>query len=275
MKGEKIMSARYGLLLTALLVSSAASAQGDCGNYGWGWRGAQRNHECAVRELTLPGSGSLTVNAGPNGGITVTGEDRRDVHVRAIVHTWGRDEADADRIAGEVTVHTDGVLRAEGPDGEGRTGWAVSFEIRVPRETDLKLETQNGGVSLTDVRGDLEFEAVNGGVTLNGVGGNVRGQTTNGGVTARLTGDTWDGAGLDLKTTNGGVVLRVPENYSARLETGTVHGGIDVDFPVTMQGRIGREVSTTLGRGGPLVRVATTNGGVRVMRTPAGLQRLQ
>jgi hypothetical protein len=35
---------------------------------------------------------------------------------------------------------------------------------------------------------------------------------------------------------------------------------------VTVQGRIGRSVSTTLGNGGPLVRARTTNGGVRVSR---------
>jgi hypothetical protein len=54
-----------------------------------------------------------------------------------------------------------------------------------------------------------------------------------------------------------------------------VNGGIDVDFPVTVQGRIGREFSTTLGRGGPLLRAATTNGQVRVSRHDANLRRLE
>ena len=92
--------------------------------------------------------------------------------------------------------------------------------------------------------------------------------------TSSLTGDTWEGAGLDVTTTNGGVRLRIPDDYSARLETGTVHGGIDIDFPVTVQGRIGREFSTTLGKGGRLVQVATTNGGVRVTRGREGLTRI-
>jgi hypothetical protein len=71
------------------------------------------------------------------------------------------------------------------------------------------------------------------------------------------------------------VRLRVPEDYSARLETGTVNGGIDVDFPVTVQGRLGREFSTTLGDGGPLVKAATTNGQVRVTRNDENLRRLE
>ena len=57
--------------------------------------------------------------------------------------------------------------------------------------------------------------------------------------------------------------LRLPEQYSARIDAGTVNGGINVDFPVTVQGRIDRELNTTIGAGGPLIRVRTHNGGVR------------
>ena len=214
------------------------------------------------------------MDAGQNGSISVTGENRRDVQVRATVHAWGDDEAEAERVAGAVNVRSDGVLRAEGPEQRGRSGWSVSYEVLAPREIDLTLETHNGGITVADVRGELAFEARNGGISIDSVAGNVRGRTTNGGVDATLAGDTWDGAGLDLRTTNGGVRLRVPDDYSARLETGTVNGGIDIDFPVTVQGRIGREFSTTLGDGGPLVRAETTNGHVRVSRGRAGLTRL-
>ena len=272
------MSTRSAFVLTTLLVSSVGNAQTGCDDdsygRGWGWRGGPRAHVCEVRDVTVPGRGTLSVEAGPNGSITVTGEDRRDVQVRATVQAWAGDEAEAQRIASAVNVRSDGVLRAEGPAQEGRTGWSVSYEVLAPRAIDLDLNTHNGSIAVTDVRGELELEAHNGSLRIEGVAGNVRGRTTNGGVDARLTGDTWEGAGLDLRTTNGGVRLRVPEDYSARLETGTVNGGIDVDFPVTVQGRIGREFSTTLGDGGPLLRAATTNGQVRVTRNDESLRRL-
>jgi hypothetical protein len=273
------MSARGGLVLTALLVASAGNAQEKtgCDNQStwWGWRGGPSARVCEVRELTVPVTGKLSVDAGPNGSIHVTGENRRDVLVRATVQAWGDDEAGAERIASEVIVRSDGGIRAEGPDYRGRAGWTVSYEVLAPRDIDLALETNNGGIAVADVRGDLALEAQNGGISIEGAAGNVRGRTTNGGVDVTLTGDKWDGTGLDVRTTNGGVRLRVPENYSARLETGTVNGGIDVDFPVTVQGRIGREFSTTLGEGGPPVRAATTNGHVKVTRGREGLTRLQ
>jgi DUF4097 and DUF4098 domain-containing protein YvlB len=81
-----------------------------------------------------------------------------------------------------------------------------------------------------------------------------------------LAGTRWDGEGLDVETTNGGIDVTVPEGYSARFETGTVNGGIDIDFPVTVQGRVGRRMTTTLGDGGPTIRAVTTNGGVKIRR---------
>lgn len=82
-----------------------------------------------------------------------------------------------------------------------------------------------------------------------------------------LVGTRWDGEELDVKTTNGGTVLSVPENYSAHLETGTVNGHLSIDFPITVQGRISREVAVNLGGGGATVRAMTTNGGVKIKRT--------
>jgi len=116
------------------------------------------------------------------------------------------------------------------------------------------------------VQGRLDFSAVNGGVSLKRVGGTVHGSTTNGGLSVELTGEHWDGEELDVKTTNGGINMSVPENYSAHLETGTVNGNLSIDFPVTVQGRITREIAVNLGSGGPTIRAMTTNGGVRVKR---------
>jgi hypothetical protein len=61
------------------------------------------------------------------------------------------------------------------------------------------------------------------------------------------------------------VNLSMPRNYSARLETGTVNGSMNIDFPITLQGSIGRRITTQLGSGGPPIRALTTNGGVRIV----------
>jgi len=118
----------------------------------------------------------------------------------------------------------------------------------VPRQSDVQLESTNGGIRLADVAGRISF------------------RTTNGGVQVQLAGSEWRGQGLDVQTTNGGVTLTVPDDYKAVLETGTTNGRLRLDFPMTVQGDIKQRVSARLGRGGAPVRVTTTNGGVTVRR---------
>ena len=223
---------------------------------------------CEVRDQTLA-AGPLTVDAGRNGGIRVEGWDRNEIQVRAIVQTHARSESDAKQLASGVQIVTgSGRVSATGPSTERREGWSVSFRINVPKRTNLDLNANNGGITITGVNGTIRFDTTNGGVRLSDLAGDVRGETRNGGVTVQLEGQRWDGAGLDVETTNGGVTLAIPDGYNADLTTGTVNGGFRTDFPITIQGELSprRGLSTTLGSGGAPVRVRTTNGGLRINR---------
>src|SRR4051794_37225427 len=42
-----------------------------------------------LREMTVPTGGVINVDSGKNGGISVKGENRSDVLVRACVQAWG------------------------------------------------------------------------------------------------------------------------------------------------------------------------------------------
>ena len=233
------------------------------GDLGWN---AGRASFCEVRDETIDGATPLDVNAGRNGGIRVRGWDRGDVLVRTRIIAFAITEADARRLASGVRVETrGGRIRASGPDPNNDERCIVSFELQVPRTATLSLNTENGGISLDDFRGSAQFQARNGGVSLINGGGDLRGETTNGGVAVDLTGDHWDGPGLDVETRNGGVRLTVPKGYSAELEAGTDNGGLSIDFPATVQStRNRRHFSATLGSGGSKIRAITTNGGVTI-----------
>lgn len=58
----------------------------------------------------------------------------------------------------------------------------------------------------------------------------------------------------------------MPDGFAARLEAETVHGDIQTDLPITVRGRIGKELSGDLNGGGPTVRLETTNGGISIRR---------
>jgi hypothetical protein len=243
-------------------------AVGDdpCREMGQGDRDGYRH--CEVREQRLPG-GALTVDAGPNGGIRVEAWDGNDILVRAVVQTRGDTEAEARQRASAVAVEASGSrVSARGPTSDGNRWWSVSYRVSVPRQTDLQLNARNGGITIVGVAGAITFDTTNGGVRLADLGGRVSGRTRNGGVNVALSGSAWDGEGLDVETSNGGVTLAIPDPYNAELDTRTVNGGFRFDYPLTLTGELSprRGVTTTIGAGGPPVRARTTNGGVRIQR---------
>jgi hypothetical protein len=252
----------------AVLLAAPASAQRSddpCRDAGWD---DDRYRACEVREYTLP-AGPLTVDAGRNGGIRVEAWDRNEIRILAIVTANARREEDARQLSSQVQVEAgSGRVSATGPSTGDREWWSVGYRINVPRRNDLELHASNGGISIDGVNGTIRFDTTNGGVTLRDLGGDVRGETRNGGVNVTLSGDRWDGVGLDVQTSNGGVNLHIPDGYNAELTTRTVNGGFRSDVPMTVHGELSprRGIQTTRGSGGPPVSVRTTNGGLRINR---------
>lgn len=260
---QKLLRATIYLCLL-LLVAVVPATAGDWCDDG-DWDSGERH--CEVREIQLSADrATISVDAGTNGGVSVEAWDREEILVQAKVVAQADSYGEASDLASRVEIETADLIRATGPNGGRNRSWWVSFRLRVPRASNLDLEANNGGISVEGVVGDIAFETTNGGIGLEDVGGYVHGETTNGGVKVELSGSSWEGSGLDVETTNGGVKMLVPDSYNARLETGTVNGGIEVDFPVTVEGKIGRRLSVDLGAGGQTLRVMTTNGGVRIDR---------
>ncbi|MBC6988844.1 DUF4097 family beta strand repeat-containing protein [Hymenobacter sp. BT491] len=260
-------------LLTALLLATgvvSAAAQGasepnfesTCNESRWG----NQKGFCETRDLNFaaPAAGqTLTIDGRDNGGITVRAWSGSDVRVRARVQSWAKTTEEAQsRVKGVKISSSGNSLRATAPGDE--TNWSVSYEVFVPQHTALALNTVNGGISVEGVQSNIKFDATNGGITLKNVGGKVSGHTTNGGLHIALSGSKWEGEGLDVTTTNGGITWDLPRNYSAKLFTSTTIGGIHGDLPVTKTGMLSKEIAANLGQGGAPVRAVTTNGGIKV-----------
>jgi hypothetical protein len=252
----------------AALVWAAPAVHAQHSNHGWLERcreNAQdddRARYCEERTMGAhAGGGTISIDGGENGGARVAGWDHDSIDVIARIQTNADDEAAARELARAVSITVqNGTIHAEGPRSTGRASWSVSFDVMVPRQSDLHVTANNGPVGVHSVHGTMDLRAVNGPLDIDDAGGDVHGHTTNGPLEVHLTGKSWDGRGLDAETTNGPLTLRIPESYSAHLETGTSNGPMSVGFPITVQGRLSRHISTDLGSGGATVRAVTTNG---------------
>lgn len=236
------------------------------GNYD-----SDRARHCEMREQMVPSAGILNIDASQNGGVSVKGWLRGDTLVRARVEASGDTEAAAAGLASRVMVDgSGGQVKATGPDSPGDSSWTVSYEIFVPQTTDLTVKAHNGGISISDVRGQIHFEGQNGGVRLTRVAGDVSGATVNGGVQVELAGTMWDGRQMDVSTRNGGVTIAMPANYSAHIQAETGNGRVQSDFPMPLEASVRpRRLDMSVGNSGPLIHVTTVNGGVRLVRQDA------
>lgn len=241
----------------------------------------------------LKSGGTLEVS-NTNGGITVEAWDRAEVRVEAVKKIKAETSAKAEEVAKQIKIdvrQSAGSLRIETVmprgNGGGFLDWLtgnnvnanVTYKIKAPRDVVAKLDNTNGGLRLVGTRGRAELETVNGGVTVERTEGDVRVETTNGGITVieaagALDGSTTNGAitahlnrvdgDINLETTNGSVTLKVPRDLRANLDVSTWNGGIHSDLDVQGGEKTRRHLSGEVNGGGGLLKVETTNGGVRI-----------
>jgi DUF4097 and DUF4098 domain-containing protein YvlB len=240
----------------------------------------------------LKSGGRLEVS-NTNGGVTVEAWDRAEVRVDAITKIKAASSEKAEALAKQVRIdvqHDAGSVRIETKlpgSGSGFLDWLtgndasvnVTYKIKAPRDVVAKLVSTNGGLHLVGTRGRADLETVNGGVTVERTEGDVRVETTNGGITVieamgALDGSTTNGGitaqltrvdgDIDLETTNGSVTLKVPRDLRANLDVATSNGGIHSDLEVTGGEKGRKHLSGEINGGGGLLKVRTSNGGVRI-----------
>jgi putative adhesin len=265
---------RLSAFLILVLAPAPAAAQADderwtrrC-EHAWG----DSNHErvCEVHQSGFHfAGGTLDVEPDANGGVEVEGWDLDSVAITLRVQAEAATAEQARALAGQVRIETGrGSIRVTGPSRGRRQQWSATLIVRAPRKTDLSARTENGPLSAEGLSGRLDLHATNGPVSLSRLAGEVRARVENGPLDVVLDGPQWSGRGLDAESVNGPVTLSIPEGYGAELETGTVNGPMQLDIPltVTLQGRVRDRIRTTLGKGGPPVRVVTTNGPMTIRR---------
>ncbi len=177
---------------------------------------------------------------------------------------------------------------------------SVQYEIKLPRRMNVettssngrvfslgiegkqRYSTTNGGIQVQGSKGSLEAETVNGAIEIDGASGVLEAQTKNGSIRiknirGRLQAKTTNGrvrasfsappdGEVALNTKNGSVRLTLPSQTHANVFARTANGSIATDFPLMVQGEIGKKLEGNLGEGGPPITISTVNGSIRISK---------
>jgi DUF4097 and DUF4098 domain-containing protein YvlB len=239
-----------------------------------------------------------------DGSIRVEASDGAQIEALVTTEGWrieaGEVTVTESQTGDQVSIDVRVPQRNYGGFGAHRS---VKLVVRVPREADLDIRTGDGGVDVEPISGKVTITTGDGHITAQGLRGDIRLHTNDGAIRAeglegRLKADTGDGHmsiqgrfdALDLRTGDGridaevargskvteawslrsgdgGITLRVPDDLGADLEAHTGDGHIVLDSPVTVSGTIRpSDVRGKLGAGGPPLRMQTGDGSIRVQR---------
>ena len=197
-----------------------------------------RNSVSISYEIVVPIGTEIFAETG-SGSISVS-----DIAAPVDVHA-GSGSVKLENITGSAKAHTgSGSIRAEGVGGafDGKSG-SGSIYLEQTAPGDVVVSTGSGSSNLSGVTGSVRASAGSGRITVDG----------------RQEGD-WK-----LDTGSGSVRVSLPADAAFELDAESNSGGIDIDHPLTVEGRISmKHVIGTVRGGGPLLRIDTGSGGIRV-----------
>ena len=181
------------------------------------------------------GSGSVEVRTGSPGQVQVTGR------IRAGEWFSGNSGEKIKRIEANPPIQQNGndIRIGRIDDPELRHNISISYEVVVPPETDLKVQSGSGDQRVDGIRGPLEVSAGSGGLKISAIGDRVQAETGSGDIDInRVKGnvhaktgsgsiDASDIAGaFEADTGSGRITLRQTAPGSVRVDTGS--GGMEL-----------------------------------------------
>jgi Putative adhesin len=202
-----------------------------------------RETEQVDRTIPLQAGGSLRLK-NFSGDIRITGADASEVTIHAVRRAT---RSRLDRI--KLSIESSGsevVINAndrEDHDEDGDNVVDTTFEIRVPRQTNVDVTSFSSGITVADVDGRHRVNNFSGNVHLLNVSGPLR-----------------------AKTFSGDVELQVSGSEGADLRFSTFSGDISTDLPMTLVSKSRKQLHATLNGGGRDVTVETFSGDVRINR---------
>jgi DUF4097 and DUF4098 domain-containing protein YvlB len=224
--------------------------------------------------------------------------DTSDANIH--VSTWDQNTIQAKVTTTRLKIGDDGIhidehqtgnvveINVRFPHSGFSIGWVdhrVDVNILMPREGRVDLRTGDGKIELGNFKGEMQLHSGDGSEEIDGVDGKLRAvtgdghihangrfdeldlKTGDGRVDARATAGSALALGWRLGSGDGTVTLEVPANLAADVDLHTGDGHIDLDMPITTEGKIREgEVHGKLNGGGNLLVIHTGDGSIRLRK---------
>lgn len=219
-----------------------AKKKGSDGKSSWfgGWFSSERSPKFVVEVPTRAdvevdtGGGSVAVRA-LEGAVSV------DTSGGAIVVEKIRGSARLETAGGSIKVDTlDGSVLAD---------------------------TSGGSIKIAGVTGDIKADTSGGSISLDAIAGIVDADTSGGSISATFT--KGNNRGGRLETSGGSILVALDPAIDLRIDAEASGGSVSSDLELTSTTTKSRShLSGAFGKGGPVLRVETSGGSIRIEPIP-------
>ena len=200
-----------GICLCLLLIVSGCDIQiGD-----WG----KAKYERTVQQQAPLAPGSTVVAKTSFGSVTITGADVTDCNVVAQIRVQAPTEQEAQKIAKQVKIKLEPVgktltVKVEKPPKKRRRSISISYNITVPKQTNVECGSSFGAIKLSDIDGNVKGKTSSGSISAEDIQGSAQLNTSFGSITCKgISGDN-----INIKSSSGSITAESIEG-SSQLET--------------------------------------------------------
>jgi DUF4097 and DUF4098 domain-containing protein YvlB len=184
----------------------------------------QAKYERTVQQQVPLAPGSTVTAETSFGSVTVVGADVTDCNVTANIFVKAPTEQEAQEIAEQVQIKLEPTgntltIKAEKPHVRMNRSIGVSYNIIVPKQTNIECSSSYGSIELSDLQGYVKGKTSSGKIKSENIQGSAQLKTSYGSITCKnISGDN-----IYLRSSSG---LINAENIRGSAELYTSYGSI-------------------------------------------------
>ncbi len=182
-------------------------------------------------------------------------------------------------------VSSNGTIRVEGIEGASHLRTSNGSVHATGLVGTLEAQTSNGSVEVSDITGDTTLRSSNGSIKADVRKGRFGATTSNSSINVRLMESDSSPVRLEssnghieltmdavrevkASTSNSSITVRMPASANATVDAHTSNSSITCDFDVSVHGGMisKHRLEGTIGKGGPMLDLGTSNGSIKLLR---------
>jgi hypothetical protein len=203
------------------------------------------------------------------GSITVAGLDVTDCNITATICVKAPTEQEAQALADQIKIELDRdgktlTVRTEKPRVKRHRSISISFDITVPKQTALELGSDVGEIQVTNITEEIKAETNVGKITCEEISGDIDIKADVGTVKIVYSRTAPAACSATISTDVGSIDFTAPPNCSAVVHAETDVGSIKTDQPLTLTGKIGKNLNGTMGAGEGKLYLKTDVGSIKI-----------